>query len=153
MSIDSADYHRIALLMKCESVDDVIAWADSEILRSESPPLALIEVSLSRSKSVSEQAALLDTLVENRNDRSALKAVLATIAAMVSDGRLPSGDAIERIYEYAKANDPRSDLRVAFISLAEDLSRIHDGVYWTSDVNALREPLLEAISAYFGANN
>ena len=151
MPIDSANYHRIALLTGCETVDDVIRWADAEIAQIETPRVALIDVSLGRSKSVAQICALLDTLVADPDDDSALNAVLTKIATMVRDDQLSADVAIDRIYDYAKTNAANGDLRFAFISLAEDLSCIRDGVYWTNDANTLREPLLQTISSYCAA--
>ncbi len=149
--MDYADYYRIALLIGCETIDEVIRWADSEIARVESPPVSLIEVSLGRSKPITELANLLSILVEDPNDDSALFAVLHKIAGMVRDGLWSPDDAIDRIYGYAKTQAPNQELRYAFISLAEDLSCIRDCVYWTDDVTALREPLILTIDRFCSA--
>ena len=149
--IDFADYHRIALHTGCETVDDVIRWADAEIAQIEMPPVPLIDVSLGKSQPVAQICALLKTLVADPNDCSALNAVLTNIATMVCDDQLSVDVAIDRIYDYAKMYAPNDDLRWAFISLAEDLSCIRDGVYWTNDASALRQPLLEAINRFCAA--
>ena len=148
MAIDFANYHRIALLTGCESVDDVIRWADAEIASAETPPSALVDVSLGSSKPPAQIGALLFTLVVDPDDNSALNAVLSKIETMVRDDQLPVDAAIDRIYDFAKTNAADDELRLAFISLAEDLSCICDGGYWTDDANALREPLLETISIF-----
>jgi hypothetical protein len=152
MSMDLADYHRIALLVDCETIDEVIGWADSEIGRVESPPISLIEVSLGRSKPIAELTNLLSILVVDPNDDSALFAVLHKIAGMVRDGLWSPDDAIDRIDRYAKSKARNQELRYAFISLAEDLSCIRNGVYWTDDVTDLRGPLLLTIDRFCSAN-
>ena len=132
MPIDYANYHRIALLTGCETIGDVIRWADAQIAEIQTPPAALIDVSLGKAKSVAQIGSLLDALVVDPNDNSALNAVLANIARMVRDDLMSTDVAIDRIYHYAQMNAANHDLRVAFISLAEDLSCMRDDVYWTN---------------------
>lgn len=146
MHVDFADYHRIALLTGCETIDDVISWADAEIERRKAPEAELIAISLGKSRSIKEIAQLLAVLVVDLNDSAALAAVLARIAALVREGRFPIDEAISRIYNYAKSYN--GDLHLAFMSLAEDLSCIRDGVFWTNDVTVLREPLLDTIGQF-----
>ena len=150
MPVDFADYHRIALLTGCESIDDVISWADKEIGLRDNPEPELIDVSLGKTRTIKQIHELLTTLVVDLNDSSALKCVLDHISTLVRDGRLAVDDAIDRIYNYARSSCPTTDLRYAFISLAEDLSCIRDGVYYTDAVAALREPLLETINRFCG---
>ncbi len=153
MPVDSADYRRIALLTGCATIDDVVRWADEEIARRELPESELIAISLGKSRPIDQINQLLRALVLDMNDSSALKAVLFQMATTVRDGRLPVDVAIDRIYSYARSNCPTGELRYQFISLAEDLSCIRDGVFWTDDVTVLRESLLESIANFCKRND
>jgi hypothetical protein len=147
MPIDPADYHRIALLLGTETIDDVIRWADEEISRSVVPESALIDVSLGRSKSIHEIESLLRILVVNHNV-SALKAVLAELSAGVASGTIPVDEAIDRIWNYAKVHFKYSELYCSFAALAENLACIRDGIPVHENVSALRQPLLEVLKEY-----
>lgn len=151
MPFDPADYHRIALITRIEDIDDVIAWADEEISRRAVPESELIDISLGKNRSVGEIDQLLRTLVVDLNDESSLKCVLANMSTMVREGQLGADEAIDRIYRYARSGSPTARLRHAFSSLAEDLSCIRDGVYWTDEVAALGEPLLDSINSFCDA--
>jgi hypothetical protein len=147
MPIDLADYHRIALLLGLETIDDVIRWADEEISRSEVLEPALTDISLGRLKPTHEVESLLLSLVVNHHS-SALKAVLAELSAGVARDTVPVDEAIDRIWNYAKVHFKYSELCYSFAGLAEDLACIRDGILTQKDVASLRQPLLETLNGY-----
>jgi hypothetical protein len=147
-----AETQRISLMLGVVDVNDIVSWADAEIEQSNVPATALIGLSLGRTKTPTELASLLNSLVTQPTGPAPLKIVLRLVADRIRDGSIDLGDAITSIHDFLKTDRVDDDLYLTFFTLEDDYACIRDGVYGNGDFSGLRESLLHELDGFTGTN-
>ena len=142
-----ASVQRVLLLTGLVGVEDVVAWADSEIETSDVPANTLIDLAMSRSKSPYEVAALLRQLSSDPNDKTGIKHAFRIIADRVRSNAMDIETAIMSVYNFLRDENLLygDDEFLTFCVLEDECADIRDGVYGNGDLTVLRNPLLDAL--------
>lgn len=96
------------------SKDEIIAWADEQILLQSHPDYFLIELSMLGNKHVSEIISLIDNRVGKELDRSTVQSIFRLIYVKLLDGSISPEVAIRAViefhYSHVLSSDENSDI-------------------------------------------
>jgi len=143
---DGAEALRLAMILRAASIDDVVEWADNEIELCDSPPIALIEISMGRSLPAPNILAYLTELVTDANSILPMRAALGMLATKIVHEELDAESVILDVYSLLKTEGLVYDYPfVVFCNLETELALIRDGILGDDRLSQLRSDTLDEL--------
>ncbi|HMO16443.1 MAG TPA: hypothetical protein PKD64_19960 [Pirellulaceae bacterium] len=141
-----ANMHRVAFMLGAASINDLIAWADTEIEASSLPSNALIDLSLGRNLPLPNVIALLNELAIDTDDRWSTRRGMSRLAERIRAEHIETQAAIVKCYEYLRnENLLYDDDFIIFVTLEDDVSLIRDGIFGADRIPDLRNELVATL--------
>ncbi len=141
-----ANEKRVAYILGAASIEELIAWTDTEIELAADPPTGLLELSVGRGFARSRVIELLNQLPVNTKDLISTCRGMGSLAQHVRAGNVDVQSAVRRCYEYLRDEHLLyEDPFVELISLEDDLSLIRDGIFADDKLKDLRANFLDTL--------
>ena len=141
-----ANTNRVAFMLGAASMDDLIAWADTEIEASVQPSNALIDLSLGRNLPLANVIALLNELAIETDDRWSTCRGMSRLADQIRSNRIETQTAVMKCYEHLRnENLLYDDAFIIFVTLEDDVSLIRDGIFGADRIPELRDELIATL--------
>jgi len=96
---ETAEVLRLLLLCNCIDLDEIISWADSEIVEDENPPYALIELSVLESSHPIDIENKLREIAIGADPFAAIRRALGQIWKRINEGRTVDLDSLTKALE------------------------------------------------------
>jgi len=147
-----ANSYRVALILDALDMDELIAWADSEIEASTVPSHALVDVSLGRQLPKNVLLTHLTKLADGIQDAWSIQRGMSFVADQLRSSAMSAETAVTNCYNFMQTTDLNyDDAFIIFYTYDDELSLIRDGVFSTDRLPQLHDDLLKTLDEM--ANN
>ena len=141
-----ANSYRVALILDALDIDELVAWADSEIETSTVPSHALVDVSLGRQLPKNVLLTHLTRLAEGNQDVWSIQRGMSFVANRLRSNAMSTETAVTNCYNFIQTTDLNyDDAFIIFYTYDDELSLIRDGVFSTDRLPQLNDELLKTL--------
>lgn len=138
-----ANMYRVAYMLGAATIDELTAWADTEIQALPVPSNALIDISLGRRLPIANVIASLNELAIDTHDRWSTRCGMSKLARRIRAKQIDAQTAILRCYEYLRnQNMLYDDDFIVFVTLEDDVSLIRDGIFGNDMLTDMHDEVL-----------